>query len=163
RGVLKILLPIPESLRTQADAYLTALVIFAAPVVAVAEFLGKYRLHGANLFQTNVKGASQSQIEHVMAMRAALLTGIQAWLEGHGHDLTSSDMRAYLKQWTKAQERDGFTLRAPSRWQYFRHLIEYPQVYGEIMTKRHRVYSYVRAFAALLLGYDHLHLLDDFR
>ena len=31
------------------------------------------------------------------------------------------------------------------------------------MSPRHRVYSYIRAFGALLLGYDHLYLLDDFR
>ena len=31
------------------------------------------------------------------------------------------------------------------------------------MTGRHRANSYVRAFAALFLGYHHLHLLDDVR
>jgi hypothetical protein len=31
------------------------------------------------------------------------------------------------------------------------------------MTTRHRAYSYVRAFAALVLGYHHVHLLDDAR
>jgi hypothetical protein len=31
------------------------------------------------------------------------------------------------------------------------------------MSTKHSVYSYVRAFGALFLGYDHLYLLDDFR
>jgi hypothetical protein len=31
------------------------------------------------------------------------------------------------------------------------------------MTPRHRTYSYIRALAALLLGYHHLHVLDDVR
>jgi hypothetical protein len=31
------------------------------------------------------------------------------------------------------------------------------------MTPRHRTYSYLRAFAALFLGYHHLHVLDDVR
>jgi hypothetical protein len=52
---------------------------------------------------------------------------------------------------------------APGRWKYFRHLLGFPWTYGEIMTKRHRVYSYIRAYAALVLGYHHLHLLDDAR
>ena len=163
RNALKELLPIPEGLRSQADAYLTALIIFVAPVVAVPEFLGKYRLHGANLFQTNAERASRSQIEHRMAMRTALLSNIQDWLGRHGHELQSSDIRAYLKQWTKAQQRDGFALSAPGRWEYFLHLVEYPMIYGEIMTARHRAYSYLRACAALFLGYDQLHLLDDVR
>jgi glycosyltransferase involved in cell wall biosynthesis len=163
RNALKELLPVPETLRSQADAYLTALIIFVSSVTAVAEFLGKYRLHGANLFQGDVEGATRSQVEHRMAMRGALLTEIETWLRKHGKDVSSRDIRAYLKQWSKAQERDGFTLRAPDRWEYFRHLLEFPQIYGEIMTERHRAYSYVRAFAALFLGYHHLHVLDDLR
>jgi glycosyltransferase involved in cell wall biosynthesis len=163
KNALKELLPVPETLRSQADAYLTALIIFVSPVAAVPEFLGKYRLHGANLFQSDSERATRSQVEHRIAMRGALLAEIGTWLRKHGKDVSSPDIRVYLKQWSKAQERDGFALRAPGRWEYFRHLLEYPQIYGEIMTERHRAYSYVRALAALILGYHHLHLLDDLR
>ena len=52
---------------------------------------------------------------------------------------------------------------APGRWKYFRHLASHPWTYGEIMTRRHRVYSYMRACSALVLGYHHLHLCDDAR
>ena len=163
RNTLKDLLPVPEALRSQADAYLTALIIFVAPVAAVPEFLSKYRLHGANLFQMDDAHVSRSQVEHRMAMREALLSHIQEWLAKHGPGTSSSEIRAYLKQWIKAQERDGFALNAPSRWKYFRHLAEFPRIYGEIMTARHRINSYLRAFAALFLGYHHLHLMDDIR
>ena len=47
RAALDKLLPVPEALRSQADAFLTALVIFIAPVVALNEYLGKYRLQSA--------------------------------------------------------------------------------------------------------------------
>jgi glycosyltransferase involved in cell wall biosynthesis len=163
REALQKLLPLPESLRFQADAYLTALIIFVAEVAALPEFLGKYRLHGANLFQTNAEQASRSQIERRMAMREALLGEIRNWLQKNSQDIDSNDIRAYLEQWTKAQEKDGFALRAPGRWKYFRHLLGFPLMYGEIMTPRHRAYSYLRAFAALFLGYHHLHVLDDVR
>src|SRR6267154_2733085 len=89
REALQKLLPVPESLRFQADAYLTALVIFVGPVAAVPEFLGKYRLHGANLFQTNAERSSPSQIERKMAMREALLGEIRNWLQKHGQDPSS--------------------------------------------------------------------------
>jgi hypothetical protein len=98
-----------------------------------------------------------------MAMRAALSSEIRAWLEKNQCDPNSRDLRAYRKQWSKAQELDQFALRQPGRWSYFRHLVEYPVIYREIMSTRHRLYSYLRAFSALILGYDHLHLLDDFR
>ncbi len=73
-----------------SDADLTALIILVAPVAAVTEFLGKYRLHGAN---------PSSQIGRRMAVRDALLREIQSWLDMHGANLNSTDMRAYLKQW----------------------------------------------------------------
>jgi hypothetical protein len=130
-------------------------------VVAAPEYLGKYRLHGANLFQAEGKPFSRAQIEHRMTMRAALLAEIQQGLRRNGHDTRSADLRAYLMQWRKAQEQDGFTLDALGRWQYFRHLLSHPWTYGAIMTQRHRVYSYMKAHVALVLGYHHLHLFED--
>ncbi len=163
REALRKLLPVPESLRFQADAYLTALIIFVAEVAAVQEFLGKYRLHGANLFQTNAERVPLTQIERRMAMRQELLGEIRNWLQKHGEDVDSQEIRGYLLQWVKAQESDGFVLRTPSRWKYFRHLLDFPRTYSEIMTPRHCVYSYLRAFAAPFLGYHHMHILDDIR
>jgi glycosyltransferase involved in cell wall biosynthesis len=163
RSALNKLLPVPEALRSQADAYLTALIIFVAPVTALPEFLAKYRLHGANLFYISDDKPAGDLIKRRLAMRAVLSAEIRVWLERNGYDLASPDLQAYLKQWTKAQESDTFALTKPSRWKYFRHLLEYPRVYGKIMSPRHRVYSYMRAFGALLLGYDSLYLLDDLR
>ncbi|MGC1620307.1 MAG: glycosyltransferase [Candidatus Acidiferrum sp.] len=163
RSALNLLLPVPETLRSQADAYLTALIIFVAPVAALPELLAKYRLHGANLFQAAEGEAGRDRIEHRMAMRAALSKEIRAWLEQHGYDLTSPDLQAYLKQWKKAQEKDGFELHTPSRWRYFLHLLEYPRIYRDIKSPRHRLYDYVRACGALILGYEHLHVMDDLR
>ncbi len=160
RSILNALLPVPEALRSQADAYLTALFIFLAPVVAVPEFLAKYRLHGANLFQAAENGTARGAVEHRMAIRAELLTAIRKWLEANGKSLSPVDLQAYLAQWRKAQETDSFKLRKPSRWRYFRHLAEFPRIYREIMSPRHYAYLYVRAFGALFLGYDHVHLLD---
>jgi glycosyltransferase involved in cell wall biosynthesis len=163
REALRKVLPVPETLRFQADAYLTGLIIFAAPVAALPEYLGKYRLHGANLFQANGEKPTRSQIEQKMEMRGVLLHEIRNWLSRNGRDVESADLRAYLMQWKKSQESDGFAIRPPGRWRYFRHLLEFPLTYGEIMTRRHRTYSYMRAFSALLLGHSHLHVLDDLR
>jgi glycosyltransferase involved in cell wall biosynthesis len=163
RKALEKLLPVPEALRSQADAYLTGLVIFVAPVAALPEFLAKYRLHGANLFQQNAAGTARGVIENRIAIRAALLAEIRAWLQRKGHDLASPNLRDYLKQWTKSQELDSFDLQKPGRWKYFRYLVELPRIYGQIMSTRHRLYSYLRAACALVLGYDHLYLFENFR
>jgi glycosyltransferase involved in cell wall biosynthesis len=163
REALRKVLPVPEALRFQADAYLTGLIIFVAPVAALPEYLGKYRLHGANLFQGNGEKPTRSQIEQRMGTRGVLLHEIKNWLIRNGRDVESVDLRAYLTQWKKSQESDGFAIRPPGRWRYFRHLLEFPLTYGEIMTPRHRVYSYLKACAALVLGYHHLYLFDDAR
>lgn len=163
RTAIEPLLPIPENLRTQADAYLTALVIFVAPVVALPEFWTKYREHDSNAFHSGGGRGSRAQIEQRIAMRAALLADIQGWLNQRRNGVHRRDLEAYMKQWYKAQETDSYELRAPSRWRYFRHLVEYPRVYAEIMSPRHRAFSYLRSFAALLLGYEHVHWVDDAR
>jgi glycosyltransferase involved in cell wall biosynthesis len=163
REALAKLMPMPEALRTQADAFLTALIIFTGPVAAVPEFLAKYRIHGANLFQANSTGDTSSRIEHRMKMRAALLAGIRDWLAQNGQDPDAPNLQAYLKQWVKAQEADEFALRSPGRWRYARYLFEYPRIYGENMTFRHRLFSYLQAVGALVLGYHHVHLVEDAR
>ena len=92
RRALEKLLPVPEVLRSQADAFLTALVIFVAPIVAVEDYLGKYRLHATNLFQTKAAKPSPAQVEHRMTMRASLLAEIQKWLLRNGYNLRSADL-----------------------------------------------------------------------
>jgi Glycosyl transferase family 2 len=161
RAAIEPLLPIPENLRTQADAYLTALVIFVAPVVALPEFWTKYRQHGGNAFHAGKGRGSRAQIEQRMKMRATLLSDIQAWLNQHPNGVHRRDLEAYMKQWYKAQEADSYELQTPSRWRYFRHLAEFPRLYAEIMSPRHRAFSYARSFAALLLGYRQVHRVDQ--
>jgi glycosyltransferase involved in cell wall biosynthesis len=162
RAALADLLPIPEGLRTQADAYLTALIVFISPVAAVDEFLGKYRVHGGNLFRLENGGANARQLENRMAMRDLLVREVRAWLRKHGLDTESPEIADYLTQWKKAQEVDRFALRAPGRWEYFSHLAEYPKVYGGLMSPRHVAYSYLRAVAGLVLGYGRRQKFDEF-
>jgi glycosyltransferase involved in cell wall biosynthesis len=161
RETLQKLLPVPEVLRTQADAYLTALVIFAAPVLAVDEYLAKYRVHGSNLFYATQGPPAAGQVENRMAIRTALVAEIRSWLGAHGHDLNAKNLRDYLKQWSKAQEADSFLLRAPSRWSYFRHLAEFPIIHRDLMPTRQLIYRSARACAGLVLGYRHVHVFDD--
>lgn len=162
RRSIQDLLPVPEVLRTQADTYLTALIIFICPVTAIDEYLAKYRIHGANSFHGGTDSLSRSRLENRIAMRQALTLAIGEWLRERGIDTESADVRDYLKQWKKAQEIDHYALEAPSRAEYFRHLSEYPALYRELMTRRQIAYNYLRSFAALILGYRHLHYFDEF-
>src|ERR1019366_1291617 len=50
RAALDRLLPVPEGIKLQADAYLALLIIFVTPVLAIPEKLTVYRIHGENLY-----------------------------------------------------------------------------------------------------------------
>src|SRR5262244_1194493 len=50
RTILQRLVPIPEALVVQADAHLSACVIFVAPIVYVDQALTVYRVHAGNLW-----------------------------------------------------------------------------------------------------------------
>jgi len=87
---------------------------------------GKYRLHGANLFQANAEGASRQQLERRMAVREALLGEIENWLKVQGENVDTPEIRAYLKQWIKAQEATDLQCKRRGRWKYFQHLVDFP-------------------------------------
>jgi len=161
RQAMQDLLPIPEILRTQADAYLTALIIFICPVLGIDEYLAKYRIHDSNMFHSGRAKSGEAQLRYRVATREALVREIREWLRKHGLDTESESIRDYLAQWRKAQEADKFAVQPPGRWVYFSHLIEFPQLYRELMSARQIGHSYLRAFAALALGYRHLHFFDD--
>ena len=130
--------------------------------MAIDEYLTKYRIHGANSFHGSADNLTPSQLENRIAIRRALTLAIGEWLRKRGIDTESANIRDYLKQWEKAQEIDRYALDAPSRMEYFRHLSEFPALYGELMTRRQIAYNYLRSFAALMLGYRHLHYFDEF-
>ncbi len=166
RRWLDELLPIPEGLRIQADAHLSGLVIFLAPVVAIDEALAVYRLHGRNLFhakgcESAAEGAEGA--ERRIATRGELIRGMKSWLHTRGYETETGELRDYLAQWSLAQEADGFTIEAPGRLRFFEHLWRSASCFAPRLTWRHRVVSYANAFGSLVVGYKHFNLLDEWR
>jgi glycosyltransferase involved in cell wall biosynthesis len=162
RSVLELLLPIPEALRIQADAHLSALVIFLAPIVGLPEFLAVYRVHGQNLF------AHDSEISRPrqglrLKTRRIFMEEIKRWLDERGWDLRRPDLRAFFRQWDLVQEKDEFALAPPGRIRTSRHLMEYAWFYGPQMTWKHRTVSYLNAAGSLVVGYQNVHRLDEWR
>jgi glycosyltransferase involved in cell wall biosynthesis len=166
RRCVEALLPIPEGLRIQADAHLSGLVIFVAPVVAIEESLAMYRVHGRNLFHTAEGEAGATAAERArrrMATRKTLIEGMKSWLEEKGFDTKSGKIRSYLVQWSLAQETDAFTIAAPGRMQFVRHLWRCSYYFAPRVTWRHWVVNYVNTFGALIVGYERFGLLEEWR
>jgi glycosyltransferase involved in cell wall biosynthesis len=163
RNCLDALLPIPEELRIQADAYLSALAIFVAPVVAIDEPLGIYRIHGSNLFRANGREEVEKRAEQRIATRRVLLKGMREWLKANEFRESDADVRAYLSQWEMAQQEDEYTLRTPGRIEFCRHLLKWNYTFGVRITRRHVAVNYLNAVGALVVGYKHFGLLDVWR
>ena len=163
RESMKALLPLPEGLKIQADAYLAALVVFLGPVLGVAEALAVYRVHGKNLFHMSGGADESERIRRRILTRRVFIEEVTGWLARSGWDVAREPVRSYLAQWALAQEADQFRMTAPSRVEMFRHLLKYPFYFGERMSWRHQTAAYMDAFGALLLGYGHYGAVEKFR
>jgi glycosyltransferase involved in cell wall biosynthesis len=163
RKFLEQVLPIPEALRIQADGYLGVCIVFLAPVLAVPECLAVYRIHGQNLYYGDGAAIPAERREQRIMTRQVLIDGVQSWLSGNGYDLSRKEVRVFLTRWRLYQDGERFLLNPPGRAQFFTHLMRYSHCYGSRVPRRLRVINYLNAFGALVTGYRHFHLLEDWR
>ena len=174
RSVLQRLLPVPERLIVQADAHLSACVIFVAPIVYIDEPLTVYRVHadnlwnwagntppGSNIFEGDP--AAKARVERRVITTLAISEGVREWLEKNSFDVNRPDLRAFLMRWTISSRAGEFTLSPPGRLRFFLHLLEQSRYFGTRMTWRHLVVYYANAFGSLFVGYRNFHLLDESR
>ena len=162
RSAIDLLLPIPEELTIQADAFLSALVIFVAPVVAVTDRLAVYRIHSTNLFANGGKADARRR-ELRMRTRAALVKAMRSWLDERAYELERPELYELFKQWELTQEGDEFELETPGRLKIARHLVRYASHFRARMTWRHRAVTYLNAAGSLVVGYKNIHKLDEWR
>ena len=162
RSALELLLPIPEKLTIQADAHMSGLIVFVAPIVAVPECLAVYRVHGRNLFASG-GGLDRKRQELRLRTRKALIEGMKRWLVERGYDFRRPDLQILIKQWELAEQGDAFVLAPPSRRGISRHLLQYARYCGPQLTWRHRTVTYVNAVGSLVVGYKNVHKLDEWR
>jgi glycosyltransferase involved in cell wall biosynthesis len=173
RSVLQGLLPIPERLVVQADAHLSACVIFVAPIVYIDQPLTVYRVHAGNLWNwagntppgNTFEGdpVARARLQRRAIATRAIGEGVRQWLEKNGFDVKRPDLRAFLMRWTIASRATEFALSPPGRLRFFRHLLEQSWCFGAVMTWRHLVVFYANAFGSLFVGYRNFHRLDEWR
>jgi hypothetical protein len=163
RNFLEQLLPIPEGIKIQADGYIGSLIAFIAPILALPECLGVYRIHGQNLYHPERDGMSTEQKRRRVETTQALVSGLRDWLATHGYKVTQSEVRTFVDRWELAQAGELFQLKAPGRWRFFSHLLLYNRCYGPHLSRRLRVINRMNALGALVVGYEHFHLLERWR
>jgi len=153
RAALERLLPVPEIIKLQADAYLALLIIFVTPVLAISEKLTVYRIHGENLY--NVAGARdtlETQQRRCQTWKI-ILAEISVWLLHNGFDTNERNTRAFLDQWTIFQQAAEYAINPPTRLQLFSHLLRYNRTYRSQQDWKLTLLNYLSAVAALVHGY----------
>jgi len=163
RDIIDQLLPIPETLRIQADAYLGNLAIFLTPVVAIDRPLGIYRIHGKNLYFKNPENVDPERLQRRIKTRREIVNGMTLWLTSHGYDIRLPKIRVALMRWVILLERDEFQLSPPGRIRFFRHLLKSYRQQSPLMTPRIRAVNYFNAIAMLFVGYARFDSLDKNR
>jgi len=163
RGILDQFLPIPETLRIQADGYLCVLAMFLAPVIAIDLPLGIYRVHGNNLFFQDSGDADVNRLKRRIASSREMVKALRGWLTSHGYDIRRPEIQTTFRRWTLMAERDEFVLSPPGRIRFFRFLLKSYRQTIPLMTWRIWLVNYANAAGALIVGYNKFHLLDETR
>jgi glycosyltransferase involved in cell wall biosynthesis len=160
RSVLEKILPVPETVRIQADGYMQVLAAFLAPVLAIDECLAVYRVHGANLYFLSEAGKDTEKRKLRAATLGAIVDGLRDWFRSNGYDLREPAVRTTLSRWKTMQEREEFAVASPGRVRFFLHLLESYRNYLPLMTWQLLILNYGSAVGALFVGYDNFERLE---
>jgi glycosyltransferase involved in cell wall biosynthesis len=161
--LVKQLLPLNEAMFIQADGLLAALIIFLGPVKAIAEPLGVYRIHGANLYYDMGKVRDAERMTRRIATLKVILEEMDRWLASHGYRLDQPEILAFRQRWQSLYETEEFHLRAPGRLRFFRHLWKAMHNMSPCLNWRIRLVNYINAAGSLFVGYRHYANLDKWR
>jgi glycosyltransferase involved in cell wall biosynthesis len=159
RQTLARMLPMPEFIRLQADAYIALLVVFLAPVVAVSEDLCVYRIHGKNLFAAGVTDSATRrqdlQMQKHLSMRRAIFDASMRWLMEQGFDVKRPDIYAYFERLYLFLEAEEFAFEAPTRKQFFRYMWRNTKLYWRRDGWKLRMMNLFNTVASVPVGYAH--------
>ena len=157
------LIPIPEQIRMLADCYLVALIPLLSSILAISESLAVYRIHGANSYSSAEQQLPMETRRNRFGMWKLLIDAMRKWLADNGYTKKQPVVRLFLDRWAVYEGSYEAQVEPPGRWRFFLYLMTYIRCYGANMSLRLRFINYVNAFGALLVGYKHFHLLDQWR
>lgn len=153
RSLATQLLPIPESLRLQADGYITLLAALLAPVIALPEPLAVYRIHGKNMYYVSDPASTVEQRKRRIASNILLLNEVTAWTRTHKRRLKPTETRLFLGHYLLPFERQKFQIDPPGRLRFFWFLVRENYTFSPLQSWKFTVFNYLAAFSSLLCGY----------
>ena len=163
REIVRRFLPVPESIKLQADSYLNMLAVITAPVRAIGESLTMYRVHGRNLYYETDEGATAERRRRRGQTSAIVVKAVEAWTKAHQAEVRKEEARLYVRHWSLLLASDLFAVDPPSRWQYFLYLWRQNGTYARIQSWKFTLFNYGSALSALIWGYKRAHQMQEWR
>lgn len=161
--LIRELLPLNEAMTFDADAVLAALIIFLAPVAAIAEPFGAYRIHGDNHYFESESVPDRKRQAQRLAMLKIVVEEIDTWLRMRGYDVTGREISAFRKRWQLLYEREEFRFIPPGRMRFFFHHLRSMSCMNPCLNAKIQAVNAMNAVGSLLFGYDHYTRLDEWR
>jgi glycosyltransferase involved in cell wall biosynthesis len=153
RQAVERVLPIPESLRLQADGYIELLCVLIAEVVAIPEVLSVYRIHGENLFHADGAGRTRADQQRRVDSYLRLMREVRNWIRRHRRELGKCESRLFLESQDLRMEEYMFRIHSPGRFRFFWFLHRQNRLFSRFQTWKFTLLNYLVAFASLARSY----------
>jgi glycosyltransferase involved in cell wall biosynthesis len=160
RSLVEQMLPIPEFITLQADAFLGILLVLVAPVVALPEYLSVYRIHGQNLYHTKDNVPAREKRLRRADMFMTILDAARTWAKDHKQALKQVDTQQVFGRWALIFQELRFKTEPPGRFSFFLFLLRENYNRMHVRTWKFTIFNYVTAFSALVFGYDRARIYD---
>ena len=153
RSLLAELMPMPVAMRIQADAYLELIAVLITPIVAIAEELAVYRIHGKNLCALDVMYESPEATKRLVASTSIVVREALEWIREHRERIGSMNPQPLLDGITLPLIEREFRFDTPDRLRYFRFLLRRNRALHPIEGWWRTLARNFTALGALMLGY----------
>ena len=153
RSVVERLMPVPESMRINADGFIELLAVLLAPVLALDEALAVYRVHGGNLSYGDWAESTPEAARRRAAVYQVVLAEVAAWMTAHKNELNGIDTRGYIEPQLLEMKSAEFLADPPGRWRSFWFMVRRNYVSACLQNWRYTLFNYVGAGLALIVGY----------
>jgi glycosyltransferase involved in cell wall biosynthesis len=154
RATVERLLPVPDSIRIQAECWFLLLMALTSKVKALDERLTTYRIHGNNLFYVEGKNADAESSQRRLAMFTTILDETTKWAEAHKAEVPWPESRMFLSLWRLRFVQQEFPFSPPSRLKFFLFLWKWNYWTSADRTWRLTLLNYATAVSSLFFDYE---------
>ncbi len=155
------LLPIPETIRMLADAYLVILLPLISPVLALSEPLTIYRIHGSNSYYAYEQEMSLQARKARGQLVVTLINAMLKWVADNRSTKKQQHVRFFLNRWFLESQAQRFSVDPPGRWRSSLFLFRQNYVFSSSQTWRFTILNYLAALSCLMLGYRRAQVWRD--